>query len=158
MSQNIVSISRSTDDLSAIRSMLAGLEDKLSAMVELTAAQRLELVKMGPTSEAFVRQSLATLEQDPDILPRSFDLEEMQRDLVALDQLRPIFSRLRQLAGRADDTERALGNDLYESALAAYRIAKATDGSAVADALQEHGSERFASNGKRTSTPKDSAN
>ena len=158
MSQNIVSISLSTDDLSAIRSMLAGLEDKLSAMVELTAAQRLELVKMGPTSEAFVRQSLATLEQDPDILPRSFDLEEMQRDLVALDQLRPIFSRLRQLAGRADDTERALGNDLYESALAAYRIAKATDGSAVADALQEHGSERFASNGKRTSTPKDSAN
>ena len=158
MSQNIVSISLSTDDLSAIRSMLTGLEDKLSAMVELTAAQRLELVKMGPTSEAFVRQSLATLEQDPDILPRSFDLEEMQRDLVALDQLRPIFSRLRQLAGRADDTERALGNDLYESALAAYRIAKATDGSAVADALQEHGSERFASNGKRTSTPKDSAN
>ena len=158
MSQNIVSISLSTDDLSAIRSMLTGLEDKLSAMVELTAAQRLELVKMGPTSEAFVRQSLATLEQDPDILPRSFDLEEMQRDLVALDQLRPIFSRLRQLAGRADDTERALGNDLYESALAAYRFAKATDGSAVADALQEHGSERFASNGKRTSTPKDSAN
>ena len=135
MSQNIVSISLSTDDLSAIRSMLAGLEDKLSAMVELTAAQRLELVKMGPTSEAFVRQSLATLEQDPDILPRSFDLEEMQRDLQALDQLRPIFSRLRQLAGRADDTERALGNDLYESALAAYRFAKATDGSAVADAL-----------------------
>ena len=158
MSQNIVSISLSNDDLAAIRGMLAGLEDKLSAMVELTAAQRLELVKMGPTSEAFVRQSLATLEQDPDILPRSFDLEEMQRDLVALDQLRPIFSRLRQLAGRADDTERALGNDLYESALAAYRIAKATDGSAVADALQEHGSERFASNGKRTSTPKDSAN
>ena len=158
MSQNIVSISLSGDDITAIRSMLAGLEDKLSAMVELTAAQRLELVKMGPTSEAFVRQSLATLEQDPDILPRSFDLEEMQRDLVALDQLRPIFSRLRQLAGRADDTERALGNDLYESALAAYRFAKATDGSAVADALQEHGSERFASNGKRTSTPKDSAN
>lgn len=158
MSQNIVSISLSNDDLAAIREMLAGLEDKLRAMVELTAAQRLELVKMGPTSEAFVRQSLATLEQDPDILPRSFDLEEMQRDLVALDQLRPIFSRLRQLAGRADDTERALGNDLYESALAAYRFAKATDGSAVADALQEHGSERFASNGKRSPTPEDSAN
>jgi len=75
---------------------------------------------MGARSEAFVRHTLDTLEQDPDILPRSFDLEEMQRDLVALDQLRPIFSRLRQLAGRADDTERALGNDLYESALAAY--------------------------------------
>ena len=90
--------------------------------------------------------------------PRSFDLEEMQRDLEARDQLRPLLSRLRQVAGRADDTERALGNDLYESALAAYRFAKATDGSAVADALQEHGSERFASNGKRSPTPEDSAN
>ena len=158
MSQNIVSISLTGDELTAIRSMLAGLEEKLKAMVELTADQRVSLLRMGARSEAFVRHTLDTLEQDPDILPRSFDLEEMQRDLQALDDLRPIFSRLRQLAGRADDTERALGNDLYEAALAAYRIAKATDGSAVADALQEHGSERFASNGKRTSTPKDSAN
>ena len=39
MSQNIVSISLSGDDITAIRSMLAGLEDKLKAMVELTAAQ-----------------------------------------------------------------------------------------------------------------------
>ena len=33
MSQNIVSISLSGDDITAIRSMLAGLEDKLRAMV-----------------------------------------------------------------------------------------------------------------------------
>ena len=158
MSQNIVSISLSGDDITAIRSMLAGLEDKLKAMVELTAAQRLELVKMGPTSESFVRHSLATLEQDPDILPRSFNLEEMQRDLKALDDLRPIFSRLRQLGGRAADTERALGSDLYSAALAAYRFAKAADGSAVADALREHGAERFASAGKRSPAPEDTTN
>ena len=47
MSQNIVSISLSNDDLAAIRSMLAGLEDKLKAMVELTAAQRVSLLRMG---------------------------------------------------------------------------------------------------------------
>ena len=153
MSQNIVSISLTGDDLTAIRGMLAGLEEKLKAMVELTAAQRLELVKMGPTSESFVRQSLATLEQDPDILPRSFNLEEMQRDLRALDELRPIFSRLRQLGGRAADTERALSSDLYSAALAAYRFAKAAEGSAVADELVEHGSERFAATGKRNPAP-----
>ena len=158
MSQNIVSISLSNDDITAIRSMLAGLEEKLKAMVELTAAQRVSLLRMGARSESFVRHTLDTLEQDPDILPRSFDLEEMQRDLQALDDLRPIFSRLRQLAGRADDTERALGNDLYEAALAAYRIAKATEGSAVADMLQDHGSARFASNGKRNPAPDDNPN
>ena len=85
MSQNIVSISLSGDDITAIRSMLAGLEEKLKAMVELTAAQRVSLLRMGARSESFVRHTLDTLEQDPDILPRSFDLEEMQRDLVALD-------------------------------------------------------------------------
>ena len=158
MSQNIVSISLTGDELTAIRSMLTGLEEKLKAMVELTAAQRLELVKMGPTSESFVRHSLATLEQDPDILPRSFNLEEMQSDLRALDELRPIFSRLRQLGGRAADTERALGSDLYSAALAAYRFAKAAEGSAVADALREHGAERFATTGKRNPTPDDTTN
>lgn len=158
MSQNIVSISLTGDELTSIRGMLAGLEEKLKAMVELTADQRVSLLRMGARSEAFVRHTLDTLEQDPDILPRNFDLDEMQRDLRALDELRPIFSRLRQLAGRADDTERALGNDLYEAALAAYRIAKATEGSAVADALQDHGSARFASNGKRSPAPEDSPN
>ena len=158
MSQNIVSISLSGDDITAIRSMLAGLEEKLKAMVELTADQRVSLLRMGARSEAFVRHTLDTLEQDPDILPRSFDLEEMQRDLKALDDLRPIFSRLRQLGGRAADTERALGSDLYSAALAAYRFAKAADGSAVADALREHGAERFASTGKRSPAPEDTPN
>ena len=158
MSQNIVSISLTGDELTAIRSMLAGLEEKLKAMVELTADQRVSLLRMGARSEAFVRHTLDTLEQDPDILPRSFDLEEMQRDLKALDDLRPIFSRLRQLGGRAADTERALGSDLYSAALAAYRFAKAADGSAVADALREHGAERFASTGKRSPAPEDTPN
>ena len=158
MSQNIVSISLSNDDLAAIRSMLAGLEEKLKVMVELTADQRVSLLRMGARSESFVRHTLDTLEQDPDILPRSFDLEEMQRDLKALDDLRPIFSRLRQLGGRAADTERALGSDLYSAALAAYRFAKAADGSAVADALREHGAERFAAAGKRSPAPEDTTN
>ena len=158
MSQNIVSISLSGDDITAIRGMLAGLEEKLKVMVELTADQRVSLLRMGARSEAFVRHTLDTLEQDPDILPRSFDLEEMQRDLKALDDLRPIFSRLRQLGGRAADTERALGSDLYSAALAAYRFAKAADGSAVADALREHGAERFASTGKRSPAPEDTPN
>lgn len=153
MPQNTVSISLSGDEITAIRSALTGLEEKLKVLVELTAEQRVSLLRMGARSEAFVRHTLDTLEQDPDILPRSFDLEEMNRDLQALDELRPIFARIRQLAGRADDTERALGNDLYEAALAAYRFAKAAEGSAVADALVEHGSARFAAIGKRDPAP-----
>ena len=154
MSQNIVSISLSGDDITAIRSMLAGLEEKLKVMVELTADQRVSLLRMGARSESFVRHTLDTLEQDPDILPRSFDLEEMQRDLVALDQLRPIFSRLRQLAGRADDTERALGNDLYESARAAYRFAKATDGKLSQMAAQAQAAQAAQQGGQPAAQPK----
>lgn len=79
----------------------------------LSVDDRSELRKMGPKSEMFARKGYDVLAQSPEILPGTFELADFTVDLEALDQLRPVFARIAALAGRADDTEMALGSDIY---------------------------------------------
>ena len=146
MPQNIVSLTVSPERMAAVQQALASLEASLADLVELSNAQRVELVKMGPKSEAFVREGLMVLEANPELLPRSFDVDEMRRDLTALDTLRPLFHRLRLLTARADDTEMALGSDLSEAVLEGYRFAKAGGTGAAVDALRAAAAGRFGNN------------
>lgn len=123
MSQNLVSLSFPKADVDAIDAALATLEEKLAHLIELSVADRRSLVKMGDKSEAFCRQTLIVLDQNRQILPPTFDLAEATQDLAALDLLRPRFQRLRQLIGKADDTEMALGSDVMSAALETLREA-----------------------------------
>ena len=98
---------------------------------------------MGGKSEAFCRQTLIVLEQNSHIVPPGLDLAGAAQDLVALDLLRPRFNRLRQLAGRADDTEAALGSDLMSMALEGYALAKVLGKGSELETLKNAMSARF---------------
>lgn len=143
MSQNLISLNLPQADLEAIDQALSILEQKLAPLVELPTELKRGLVKMGDKSEAFCRQTLIILAQNPQILPTSFDLQEATRDLAALDQLRPRFQRLHQLASRANDTETALGSDLMSSALDGYALAKVFGKGAGLETLKEAMSARY---------------
>ena len=104
---------------------------------------------MGPKSEMFARKAHEVVLQNPDSMPRSFDIEAFTEDLLALDQLRPLFLRITALARRAEDTEMALGSDIYKATLDAYRFAKAAGKGAALDELSEQAAVRFAGQGKR---------
>lgn len=70
----------------------------------------------------FVRQTLTVLEQNPDIVPPALGLPEAQADLVAMNRLRPVLSRLQRLTERVSDSEMALGSDLMNTALEGYGL------------------------------------
>ena len=67
----------------------------------------------------------------------------------ALDQVRPILSRLRMLVTLAEDTEMALGSDLYKAALEGYRFARAGGKGAMLDELKAQANPRFGNQGRR---------
>jgi hypothetical protein len=48
---------------------------------------------MGDKSRAFVSKALEVARQNPDFLPRSFDLDEMKRDVELLDRCILFFWR-----------------------------------------------------------------
>ena len=104
---------------------------------------------MGPKSEMFARKAYDVMVQSPEILPGTFELAEFTADIEALDQLRPLFTRIAALAGRADDTEMALGSDIYSAALEGYRFAKLAGKGVALDELKAQASVRFAGQRRR---------
>jgi len=87
---------------------LATLRRVFAPLIALQPSQRRDLYKMGDKSEAFCRQTLSALKLYPNIVPPSVDIATAEVDLATLDQLRPRFQRLYNLAKRADDSELAL--------------------------------------------------
>ncbi|RPE74684.1 hypothetical protein [Vulcaniibacterium tengchongense] len=142
--QNLVSIDLTPADMEALDGALATIQSVLGRGVALTAQQRRDLTKMGDKSEAFCRQTLTLLSNNPQVVPPSLGLSEAMADLAALDALRPRLEKLRQLAERAADTELALGSDVMGVALEGYALLKvAGKGEALKSARREL-SARFA--------------
>lgn len=124
MSQNIVSLNFTPAQLAAVDQALTEVESQLSGLIALTKAQRVGVPKMGIKSEAFCRQALSLLSQNPQVVPATVSLADAQADMATRDQLRPLVQRLQRLSERATDTEFALGSDVMATSLQAYALLK----------------------------------
>lgn len=153
MSQNLLSLTLSDDDTTAINTALADIESRLVGLVALDNDARRQITKMGDKSEAFVRQTLMVLTQNPEVVPPGLGLDEAQADLRALDQLRPLLSRLQRLTERVSDSEMALGSDAMNTALQGYALLKLAGRNKGLEALSEALSARFSRPRSTVSTP-----
>ena len=149
MSQNLIDLSLDAERLGRLDAALAAVEAELAGMAALGPDQTRDLAKMGAKSEAFVRQTLTVLEQNPDIVPPALGLPEAQADLVAMDRLRPVLSRLQRLTERVADSEMALGSDLMNTALEGYGLLKVSGRNRGLEGAAEALGARFARRGPR---------
>lgn len=149
MSQNVISLALSAEQLTEVKKALDVLEQNLEGLISLSVDDRNQMLKMGSKSEMFARKAHEVLAQSPEILPGTFELAEFKADIDALDQLRPVFVRLAGLAGRAEDTEMALGSDIYNAALEGYRFAKLAGKGTTLDELRAQAAVRFRGQGRR---------
>ncbi|MBN8560828.1 MAG: hypothetical protein J0L70_09915 [Leptolyngbya sp. UWPOB_LEPTO1] len=125
------------------------IKTKMPFLTNMTAEERKSLNKMGDRSQAFVTKALEVARQNPDILPRSFDLEEMRLDIELFEALYPIVAAFAQLEGMLDDTYKLVGSEAYTAALKVYNYAKASgDEAGLAPAIEELG-QRFARRQKK---------
>ncbi len=124
MSQNLVDIQIDSAMLAPLDAAIMQMENSLTNLVSLTPEQRRGLTKMGEKSEAFCRAALNVAQQHSGIMARDFDIDGFQRDLQALDLLRPRILRIAHLYQRVTDTEMALGSDLMAAALEVYGVLK----------------------------------
>ncbi|ALN57209.1 hypothetical protein GLE_1857 [Lysobacter enzymogenes] len=143
MRQNLIDLTLSPESLAAIDEALAVLESHLAGLVALPLEQRRQLTKMGDKSEAFCRQAVNVMNENPGILPRNFEVEALRRDLILLDTLRPRALRLTRLHERVRDTETALGSDLMTNSLEGYAFLKIAGKSEGLEALRQMLSARF---------------
>ena len=89
---------------------VATIKEKLPFLIDLTADDRKALPKMGDKSRVFVSKALEVATQNPDFLPRSFDLKELRKDVQLFEAMYPIVVALTQLQELVDDTCFAAGS------------------------------------------------
>ena len=149
MTQNIVSLNLTDAQLQAVDVALTELETQLSSLIALPLQQKRTLRKMGTKSEAFCRQAMLLLTQNPELVPANVVAAGAVGDLATLDKLRPRLQRLGRLNERATDTDLALGSDVMSASLQVYGQLKLTGSSEGLQTLRRDMGSRFA-RGPRT--------
>lgn len=153
MSQKLITRNLPDNAFQEIDTALSTLEHHFTGFLKFSPDERKSMLKMGNKTEAFCRQTLMVAEQNTQNLPASLLLDEAQSDLRSLDQLRPRLHRLRELLGKGDDTEMALGSDIYAFCLDAYAMLKVTGKGASLEALRQAMSVRFNRSSKAKTEP-----
>lgn len=153
MPDNRVSASLSAADREAVLAAVQTIRQRLPFLIDLSPEERRRLPKMGNTGRAFVERALTVATQNPDILPRSFDVDEFRRDAELFAALQPVAAALAQLYELVDDTLLEVSGEAYASALAVYGYARAGGKGAALDGLLEGMAQRFA---RKTRGGKDS--
>lgn len=144
MAPNPISATMTQADREAVLAAVATIKEKLPFLVDLSAEERKALPKMGDKSRAFVSKALEVATQNPDFLPRSFDLEELRKDVQLFEALYPLLLSMTQLQELLDDTCLAVGSEAYAAALQVYSYAKASGNVGGMDAVVSEMGQRFA--------------
>lgn len=140
---NLVSATLTPEDQQAVLNAIAVIKSKLPFLLSTTAEERKMLTKMGDKSQAFVSMALDLARQSQDYLPRSFEVEEMRKDVELYQQLRPILLALTQLQELVDNTSMVVGSEAMVAALTVYNSAKEHGQEAGIDAILEEMGQRF---------------
>jgi hypothetical protein len=144
-----ISTQMSDVDREIVLSAIASIRAAMPFLVDLTTEDRKALPKLGDKSRAFVSKALEVAAQNPDFLPRSFDVEEMRKDVALFEQLYPLLLSLNQLQERVENTYTAVGSEAYTAALTVYKYAKASDQGGSLEGILEDLGQRFAQKPKK---------
>ncbi|MBD2415034.1 hypothetical protein FACHB389_19295 [Nostoc calcicola FACHB-389] len=144
MSKTRISATLGQTERDAVLQAISTIKEKLPFLVDLSPDDRMALPKMGDKSRAFVSKALEVAAQNPEFLPRSFDLDEMRKDVQLFEALYPVLLSLTQLQELVDDTSLAVGSEAYAAALQVYNYAKASGRGAGLDAVVLEMGQRFA--------------
>lgn len=151
MPENRVSAQLGEAERQAVFAAIQTIRTKLPFLIDLTPDERRALPRFGEKSLGFVEQALQVAEQNPDILPRTFDVGEMRNDVELLSALSSVHGALSQLFERVDDTHMEVGGEAYAAALLVYQFARAAGKGSALDAAVEGLGQHFAR--KSRSTP-----
>ncbi|HYX16823.1 MAG TPA: hypothetical protein VE944_21225 [Nostoc sp.] len=153
--QNIAA-ALSPQDIQEIKAALQKIQQKMPFLVTLSTEERRKLVKMGDKSLAFVNNSVTAAQSNREILPATFEVEELVRDYQLATALTEVLISMQQLTEQVDDTLMAVGSEAMTNSLTVYDYVKtASKKTPGLKTVAEQLGERFKaiSRGKSAKTP-----
>lgn len=155
--QNLATLNLTDTQIAAIDAALASLETALAGLIALSPTAKKRAMPLGDKSEAFCRQALRVLSENPQVVPPNLDVAEALRDLDARDRLKPRAIRLARLVSKMEDTDFALGSDAMQVATQGYALLKVVGRSEGLSDLRKNLSVRFSKSRRAANEEKNAA-
>ena len=95
MSANRVNATLNEAQIAEIQSALGIIYANLPFLIDLKPEERQAMLKFGEKNRSFVAKAAIVAEQNPDILPRNFILDDMKADVSLVEDLYPLITALR---------------------------------------------------------------
>ncbi len=123
--KNAIHLNISPEDLAEIGQAIVVIKTKLLPhLVNLNQDDKQVLPKMGDKTIAFVQKGLMHMEQNPDLVPKYTNIEDLKVDLAAVETLRNMLLPLNQFSDMLNDSLMLSGSEAYIAVLAFYNFVK----------------------------------
>ncbi|MGE5583048.1 MAG: hypothetical protein ACM3X9_11010 [Bacillota bacterium] len=115
---NLISFSVTETDLKEIKTCIDTLNSKLMPCLKtLSPEDRHELPKMGDKTVGFVQKTLEYCKQNPDLVPPFLNVDELAKDVAAVELIRSLYHPLSQITEALSDTMMLAGSEAYSGSL-----------------------------------------
>jgi hypothetical protein len=111
-------------DVAAIKASLAAAEAKMPFIQNLTKKDRKGLRKIGPERLSFVENALQAAQNNPTILPGTFDTTKFAGHVGLFQNMTDVNTVTAQLASKTDDTRMDVGALAMSEASDVYNYIK----------------------------------
>jgi hypothetical protein len=123
--ENRVSIIITPEDKTAVNQAIATIREKLLPyLIALTPSERKGLPKMSDKTIPFVNKALNYAVSNPEFMPPYLQLNELNKDVNAVNTLNVFHTQLEQVVTGLDDTMMLAGSEAYIAALSYYNSVK----------------------------------
>ncbi len=154
MSENRIDLALAQEQVDKVLAGLKAIEDTLPGLIELTPEQRKGMSRYSERDLGFILKALDIAQQHPEILPPSFRLDAMKRDVDTLQKLDTLLRALPRLADKIGDSHFAAGSESEGHARSIYQFVKTHNSltGGLEDALAELG-KQFARKSSKADKP-----
>ena len=114
----------SAADQEAILAAVGAIREKLPFIIDLSAAERKAILKLGGKTHGFAKQAFEIAAQNPGILPAAVTIDELRKTERLFESLSAIKLAIDQLQKQVEDTTMQVGSDAFATARSIYACAK----------------------------------
>ena len=153
MNQNKVSAVLAATAVTNITGAIAIIRANLPFLVNLSEAERQNMIKAGDASAGFIQSSLLFAAQHPEALLAGFSAVEYAKDGALLAPYSSIYGLISQLNTDCTDTLMALNSDLMGESLDVYAGARANNRGGNYSSYVDTAKAHFAKGPRKPKTP-----
>jgi hypothetical protein len=111
MTDNRIDVEITQEQVDKVITLFKEIEATLPGLIELTADQRQAMPRYSEKDFSYILKARTIAEQHPEILPPSFNSEEMRHDVSALQSLDSILMTAHRVLGILEDSRFAAARE-----------------------------------------------